>query len=304
MKFTYNFIAGLVFSWDSGPELTASLELTGQIGQALASAPINLPGFAFHSAQQARKRLYDLFDREIELRCSGQIVRDDLLTAMLTATDPESADATPVLDRQAIKDNLLLLILAGHQTLTTTLSWAMHYLYHNPNHCEAVHTENEAIRSSKAPGEPLKWEDLNKMTFTTQVIQEVLRISSITFYHHRRVKEDFTFQGYDIPKGWNIILDVHDLHHSPDLFADPDTFNPCRFQQEKPKPFTVMPFGIGPKICLGKDLAHMEICVFLHHLVLKCKWTALEKEVKIQFQGGMPAPKGPVPIRIDAINSY
>ncbi|RHN50991.1 putative (+)-abscisic acid 8'-hydroxylase [Medicago truncatula] len=107
------------------------------------------------------------------------------------------------------------------------------------------------------------------------------------------------FAGYQIKKGWSVNLDVVSIHHDPNVFPDPEKFNPSRFDEHL-RPFSFLGFGSGPRMCPGMNLAKVEICVFIHHLVTRYKWRALEKDDSVQ-PTLVRMPKNKYPVIVESL---
>lgn len=134
------------------------------------------------------------------------------------------------------------------------------------------------------------------MPYTTKVISETLRRATILPWFSRKAAQDFEIEGYKIVKGWSINLDVVSIHHDPGIFANPEKFDPSRFDAPI-KTFSFLGFGSGPRMCPGINLAKLEICIFIHHLVCRYKWRALEKDDSVQpTLVRMPRNKYPIAV--------
>ncbi|KAK1305617.1 Abscisic acid 8'-hydroxylase 1 [Acorus calamus] len=254
------------------------------------SMPINFPGTQFHKAMKARQRLgqivADILASRRQRQWEGQQSWDDLLGSFMSEKEALTDDQ--------IADNIIGVIFAARDTTASVLTWVVKYLGENPGVLKAVIEEQEGIVKSKGEGEGLNWADTKKMVMTTRVIQETLRVASILSFTFREAVEDVEYEGYLIPKGWKVLPLFRNIHHSPDIFPDPEKFDPSRFEVA-PKPNTFMPFGNGIHSCPGNELAKLEMLVLLHHLTTKYRWSTSGSESGIQF-GPFALPLNGLPI--------
>ncbi|KAJ1418591.1 Cytochrome P450 [Sesbania bispinosa] len=163
------------------------------------------------------------------------------------------------------EDNVLTLLIAGHDTTTAALTWLIKFLEENPTVLEQLREEHRQIIANRKSGTNLTWSEINNMLYTAKVISETLRRATILPWFSRKASQDFEIDGCKIKKGWSINLDVVSIHHNPEVFPDPEKFDPSRFD-EPLRPFCFLGFGSGPRMCPGMNLAKLEICVFIHHL--------------------------------------
>lgn len=250
------------------------------------SMPINLPGTLFNKSMKARKELAQILAKIISTRREMKHDSNDLLGSFM-------GNKEGLTDEQ-IADNIIGVIFAARDTTASVLTWIVKYLGENPSVLEAVTEEQEAIMTSKE--KVLTWADTKKMPITSRVIQETLRVASILSFTFREAVEDVEFQGYLIPKGWKVLPLFRIIHHSPDIFPEPEKFDPSRFEVA-PKPNTFMPFGSGTHSCPGNELAKLEILVLLHHLTTKYRWSFVGSQNGIQY-GPFALPQNGLPIRL------
>ncbi|GMY33595.1 abscisic acid 8'-hydroxylase CYP707A2-like [Fagus crenata] len=244
------------------------------------SMPINLPG--------------TLFNKSMKQMQENNHHHNDLLGSFM-------GDKEALTDQQ-IADNIIGVIFAARDTTASVLTWIVKYLGENPSVLQAVTEEQEAIVKSKEEycdkdeEKVLSWADTKKMPITSRVIQETLRVASILSFTFREAVEDVQYDGYLIPKGWKVLPLFRNIHHSPEIFPEPDKFDPSRFEIA-PKPNTFMPFGNGTHSCPGNELAKLEILVLLHHLTTKYRWSVVGTQNGIQY-GPFALPQNGLPIRL------
>ncbi|KAJ9159642.1 hypothetical protein P3X46_025133 [Hevea brasiliensis] len=255
------------------------------------SMPINLPGTLFHKSMKARKELAQILAKILSTRRQMKLDQNDLLGSFM-------GDKEGLTDDQ-IADNIIGVIFAARDTTASVLTWILKYLGENPSVLQAVTEEQQDIVTSKEKcGEEklLTWADTKKMPITTRVIQETLRVASILSFTFREAVEDVEYEGYLIPKGWKVLPLFRNIHHNPEIFPDPEKFDPTRFEVA-PKPNTFMPFGNGTHSCPGNELAKLEILVLLHHLTTKYRWSMVGTDNGIQY-GPFALPQNGLPIKL------
>ncbi|KAH9622045.1 hypothetical protein KSS87_009119, partial [Heliosperma pusillum] len=255
------------------------------------SMPINLPGTLFNKSMKARKELGRISARIISSRRQTNKDHRDLLASFM-------GDKEGLTDEQII-DNVIGVIFAARDTTASVLTWIVKYLADNPSVLQAVTDEQEAIikgKEEKGEEKMISWSDTKKMPYTTKVIQETLRVASILSFTFREAVEDVEYEGYLIPKGWKVLPLFRNIHHSPDLFPEPEKFDPSRFEVA-PKPNTFLPFGNGIHACPGNELAKLEILVLLHHLTTKYRWSIIGPQDEIHY-GPFALPQNGLPIQL------
>ncbi|GAV84449.1 p450 domain-containing protein [Cephalotus follicularis] len=228
--------------------------------RGFVSLPIYIPGTAYANAVKARASLSSTV-REI---IKGKEKQDDGFTR------GDFLDV--ILSKRSLKDEeivsiVLDIMLGGYETTATLLALIVYFLGHAPNVFEKLKEEHEAIRKRKEDGELLNWEDYEQMEFTNKVIYEAMRCGNVVKFVHRRALQDVQYKGYFIPAGWKVLPVFTGIHLDPSLHDNPTEFNPWRWN-DKAMYKKVMPFGGGPRLCPGPELAKVEISFFIHHLVL------------------------------------
>ncbi|PIA58682.1 hypothetical protein AQUCO_00500554v1 [Aquilegia coerulea] len=249
------------------------------------SMPINLPGTLFNKSMKARKELAQILARILSTRRQRKEETTDLLGSFM-------GDGEGLTDEQ-IADNVIGVIFAARDTTASVLTWIVKYLGENPSILQAVTEEQQSISGGD---KLLNWADIKNMPITSRVIQETLRVASILSFTFREAVEDVEYEGYLIPKGWKVLPLFRNIHHSADIFPDPEKFDPSRFEVA-PKPNTYMPFGNGTHACPGNELAKLEILVLLHHLTTKYRWSMVGPQTSIQY-GPFALPQNGLPIRL------
>ncbi|XP_044474757.1 abscisic acid 8'-hydroxylase CYP707A1-like [Mangifera indica] len=256
------------------------------------SLPTNIPGTPYRKALQARKRLSQILSDIIRERKEKGLLEKDLLGCLLNSKD----DKGEALTDDQIADNIIGVLFAAQDTTASVMTWIVKYLHDNLKLLEAVKAEQKAIhRANEEGNQQLSWSQTRKMPATSKVILESLRMASIISFAFREAVADVEYKGYLIPKGWKVMPLFRSIHHNPEFFADPQKFDPWRFEVA-PKPNTFIPFGSGVHSCPGNELAKLEMLVMIHHLVSKFRWEVIGSENGIQY-GPFPIPQQGLPAR-------
>jgi cytochrome P450 len=180
---------------------------------------------------------------------------DDLLSLMLNVRDEESGGAG--MTDLELRDQVMTFIGAGHETTAVALAWTWYLLAKHPGVEARVRAEVAEALGSRRP----TFDDLPRLPYTKSVIEESLRVYPPVYGVARDVVADDTVAGCRIPRGTTIVLSPYVTHHLPDVWPDPETFDPDRFtpQRSAGRPrFAWFPFLGGPHQCIGQDFAMME----------------------------------------------
>ncbi|QCE12636.1 Cytochrome P450 [Vigna unguiculata] len=298
-RYTFWVACRLFISVDDPMQVEKLLESFNKIAPGIMSVPIDLPGTPFNRAIKASKFIKEkllkiMRERREELANGTASQTQDILSHMLSSCDENGQYMTENL----IADKILGLLIGGHDTASSACTFVVKYLADlPPNIYENVYREQMEIAKSKAPGELLNWEDIQKMKYSWNVACEVMRLAPPLQGAFREAMDDFVFNGFSIPKGWKLYWSASSTHRNPECFAEPEKFDPSRFEGTGPAPYTYVPFGGGPRMCPGKEYARMEILVFMHNLVKRFKWEAIIPDENI-FIDPMPVPAKGLPVRL------
>ncbi|MEO6287853.1 MAG: cytochrome P450 [Dyadobacter sp.] len=186
---------------------------------------------------------------------------NDLLQLLLDSVDEETGEQ---MNDQQIRDEAITMFAAGHETSATGLSWLLWELSRQPDIVTKI--RQEAAIFDNVP----TFQQLMQMPYTRQVIEEGLRLYPPAWTMTREAIVDHEVEGYQLVKGNSVFMSVFELHRNPNLWKDPLTFNPANFNPENVKnraKFNYLPFGAGPRICIGQQFAMMEMQLILAALV-------------------------------------
>jgi len=204
--------------------------------------------------QQAMAKFDELVYRIIAECRSGERTDNHLLAMLLDMVDEETGEQ--MTDKQ-LRDEVATLFLAGYETTSITLSWAIHYLTQHTDLLAKAQAEVDELLGDRLP----VMEDLRSLRYTTMIVQEAMRLRPPSFWLPRTATEDDEIDGFAIPAGTNVISLTYMYHHHPVEWENPEAFDPERFTPEntaRRHNFAFVPFGAGQRMCIGKDFAMME----------------------------------------------
>lgn len=209
-----------------------------------------------------------------------------VLSALLAAVDEEGQ---PMSDRE-VRDQLMTLLLAGHETTALSLAWAVEEIVRRPAVLAAILDEVRA--SSGDPAAPLPYLDAT--------IKEVLRLHPVTPLLARRLAAPVTLRGHEVPAGTYLVPNVYMAQRHPDYWEAPDTFEPRRFLDKKPDPYAWLPFGGGARRCIGMAFALQEMRVVLATMLSLLRLAPVGKPAGLTLRSFFFAPKGGTTIVVEA----
>jgi cytochrome P450 len=175
--------------------------------------------------------------------------RGDILSLMVGA---RHEDGSPMSDAE-IHDELLTLLVAGHETTATALAWAVERLIRHPDKLTRLREEVEA----------------GEEAYLTATIQETLRLRPVIVIVIRRLTEAIELGGYKVPAGMNVVPSIHLVHRDPSIYPEPGAFRPERFLETPPGTYTWIPFGGGVRRCIGAAFAQQEMAIVLRELIAR-----------------------------------
>jgi cytochrome P450 len=183
----------------------------------------------------------------------------DLLGLLLEARDEESGEG--MTDKQ-LRDEVATFYLAGHETTAVALTWVWYLLSTHPDVASRLHAELDDVLNGRVPS----LGDLPSLPYTLMVIEEAMRLYPPVWITSRKAIADDVIGGYRVPANAIVAVSPYAVHHSRQLWDDPDRFDPERFASERVKdrpPFAYFPFGGGPRQCIGMGFALMEAQLIL-----------------------------------------
>lgn len=209
-----------------------------------------------------------LADRAIEARRAvGARLPPDLLDLLMAGADPDSGRK---MSTDELRDNLLTFIVAGHETTALTLSWALYLCAFDPGVQAAARAEAQAVLGERAATVA----DLPALTLTRRIVDEALRLYPPAAFLSRTAQAPDELCGREVRRGDTVILPIYALHRHHRLWDRPDAFDPSRFVDPRAVPrFHYLPFGDGPRICIGASFALQEAVIILATLLARFRFT-------------------------------
>ncbi|WP_300302474.1 cytochrome P450 [Ferrovibrio sp.] len=208
-----------------------------------------------------------LIQRRRDRAAQGGELGSDLLGLLLAARDDESGST---LDDREVRDQMATFFLAGHETTATALAWTWYLLSHAPAVEAKLHAELDAVLG----GRPAQYADYDKLVYTRMVIEEALRLYPPAHTTARQAIADDRFERIDIPAGTMMIISPWIMHRHRLYWQNPDAFDPENFAPGKAasrRRYTYLPFGAGPRICIGQGFAMIEAVIILATLAQKLR---------------------------------
>jgi len=286
MRLTLAIVAKTLFDADVESE-------AGEIGQALTdvlkmfetfSSPLTdildkLPTPANRRIARARQRLDDTIYRIIEDRRESGEDRGDLLSMLLMAQDEEGSGG---MSDEQLRDELMTLFLAGHETTANALAWTWYLLSQNPEVEARLHTELDQVLDGRVPS----FEDTPRLDYTERVLTESMRSYPPVWVMGRRAVGSYKVGEYTIPAGSIVLLSQYVMHHDEHYYPEPFKFDPERWTPEaratRPK-YSYFPFGGGPRLCIGEQFAWTEGILIIATLARRWKLRTVSSQ-PVQLQ--------------------
>ncbi|KAM3214718.1 hypothetical protein ACQJBY_066950 [Aegilops geniculata] len=287
VQVTFANICKMFISMEPSPLTDKIDRWFGDLLDGLRAYPFDFPGTASHGARKSRRKLDAVFREELEARKKVDKQCDDLMGGLMQMKDEQGKK----LSNEEVVDNIVSLVIAGYESTTIAIMWALYHLAKSPVVLAKLREENIAMSKSKGGSTStslmITHTDIPKMKYTAKVVEETIRMANIAPMVHRMANRDVEYRGYTIPKGWAVLVWLRSLHTDPNYYEDPLTFNPNRWD-EPAKAGTYQVFGGGPRICAGNMLARLQVTIILHHLCVGYEWELLNPDAEINY---LPHPR-------------
>ncbi len=227
--------------------------------QNLVTPPAWVPTPRNRAFKIALKQLDEAVQEIIDQRRKTGQKTDDLLSMLLFARDEETGSG---LSDQQIRDEVITILIAGHETVASALTWSWYLLASHPEQWQRLRSEIIDVLGSQLPGTA----DLSNLPYTNQVFSEALRLYPPAWLITRKAIEEDKLGEQVIPAGSLIVMSPYVIHRHPEFWEQPEQFNPERFAESNEKSwprYAYIPFGGGPRLCIGNNFALIEGALIL-----------------------------------------
>ena len=296
---TFRVISATMFGGSADAEAAAIMQAADRalatVSWDIAAAVVRLPEWVWYPGKFRRRRaaqlLRDAVGAILTRRRTTGLEGDDLLARLARAQDPETGE--PMSEKQLV-DNLVTFIGAGHETTAKALTWTLYLLARAPQWQDRILAEIRAVVGSGA----IEAQHLERLPITRAVLKEAMRLYPPAPVMTRICAEDIELGPERVAAGTFIVIPIFAVHRHRKLWEDPDRFDPARFAPEREAAYArtqFMPFGFGPRTCIGSSFAMMEAIVILATLVRRARfeWDGVHapeplSRVTLRPKGGMP----------------
>jgi cytochrome P450 len=268
------------------------------VSWAIAYAILRLPKWLPHPGKRAMRRaeqaLRSSLAELVQARRTNPSARADLFSRLLRAANPETGE--PMSDEQLV-DNVLTFLSAGHETTGRALTWTL-YLLARSSEWEARVVEEVAQVAGQTP---VSAAHIERLQVVAQVLKESMRLYPPVPVLTRIAKDDVELGGQRLARGTLVVMPIYAIHRHRRLWADPDHFDPDRFapeQEVRYSRYQFMPFGAGPRICVGASFAMIEATAILATLVRGARFQVPDNYEPMPISRVTLRPKGGMPLRV------
>lgn len=244
--------------------------------------------------RRARAELQEVVDRLVAERVerdAGRTDGEDVLSRLILSTRQET---DPQVGTVRMRDELVTLLLAGHETTASTLGWTFYLVDRHPEVFERLHAEAVEVLGDRLP----VYEDLHRLRYTGMVVEEVMRLYPPVWILPRQAQAEDEVDGYRVPAGADVLICPYTLHRHPEFWNAPEQFLPERFEpaQREGRPrYAYIPFGAGPRFCVGNSLGLMEATFAIAMIARELRLVKVpghqvvaEPMLSLRVRGGLP----------------
>ncbi|KAM7512689.1 hypothetical protein LguiB_011564 [Lonicera macranthoides] len=257
-----------------------------------------LPGSRFWRAKGARKEIEKWLVEVVRKK------REEMIRRILEGEEGATLLCRLVggmikgeISEKEVVDNVVLLVFAAHDTTSFAIAMTFKMMAKHPKSYATLLREHVEIMKNKKVGEKyLTLEDTKKMKETWKVARESMRLFPPIFGSFRKAITDIHYQGLTIPKGWKVLWTAYGTHYNKEYFHNPMEFDPSRFEEPIQR-YAFVPFGGGPRLCAGYQLAKLNILLFVHYVVTRYHWSLIHPQEPITMDP-LPVPSHGMPIKI------
>jgi cytochrome P450 len=266
MSITLGIICKTMFNMDFregyqkiGEPIETAMKMAIRRMRSLIKLPLWVPTKRHRDYKNAIRAIDRVIFDIIQKRRNDPVKHEDMLGILMDARD--DIDGLGMTDKQ-VRDELMTIFLAGHETTANALSWTLYLLSQHPEVEAKLFREIATVIGSRPPTPG----DFMKLTYTQNILWESMRLYPPAFVTGRKVEEDVDIEGYHFKKGDVILVSQYVMHRKPEYFHNPRSFIPERFENNFVKTipsYAYFPFGGGPRVCIGNHFAMMEAALVL-----------------------------------------
>jgi retinoid hydroxylase len=293
-QLTFDIASELLLGTKTGTDSTRLSQLFTTLTDGLITInPLKLPFTQYGKAIAARNQILEHLTTVVRQRRENPT--KDALSLLIQARDEDGNSLT----EQELVAQSVLLLFAGHETTTSMLTWLCIELARHPEVKQRARSEQLQLAKQ---GE-LNLEQLGQMPYLEQVLSEVERLYPPVGGGFRGVVKDFEFKGYHIPAGWQVLYSILQTHRIQEIYPEPERFDPERFnpqRKENKRPFSLIGFGGGPRVCIGIAFAKMEMKIIAAHLLRNYDWEILPNQSLEVVRVPTTRPKDGFKVRFSA----
>lgn len=307
MRLTFEIIVETMLSGVEGFDVEQAGEEVGEYLRlthwsslaAVVGAPQWLPRPGRRRAAELAAGLRRRVEARVAVRRADGRPRDDLIDLLLSAADPETGRRMTDVE---ITDNLMTFLTAGHETTALGLAWTLDLLGRHPEIGARVRAEIAQVTG----GAPVRPEHVEALGYTRQVFQEALRLYPPAAIIVRRVIEPFDLGGERLTTGTLVVIPIYAVHRHQSLWEAPHVFDPERFRPEEAARrhrYAFMPFGAGPRVCIGLEFAMLEAVTILAVLLRDLRFTSCDPSPPPPRMEITLRPALPLVMRVGAVSA-
>ncbi|MFG0335283.1 MAG: cytochrome P450, partial [Maioricimonas sp. JB049] len=296
-RYMLRLTSRILFGLDDGD----LAEHVGELTERWVALNHALGPAAFSADSESADRYDELLSAANELEVAAkEMIRSrragkpgcDVLSLLLRVHDEQGG----ISDEQ-LMGHIVLLFGAAHLTSAHTLTWTLLLLAQHPEIMRQLHEELTTVVGSR----PVRNDQLDSLPVLDRVLKESMRILPASSYSQRVAAEPTKLGPFDLAPGAVVIFSQFITHHLPELYAEPERFRPDRWLEISPSPYAYLPFGAGPRMCIGAALGMMQLKVSLPSLLQRFKFSLVpEATVNARVMSTMLFPTTSVPMRIES----
>lgn len=270
-----------------------ALRLIRERNTSPVNAPLRIPTRSNRRLHYTRKILDQYVNGHLEKRKYGER-SEDILDALLQAQDPETGEG---LSHQALLDETKTLFLAGFETTATAMAWTLYLLARSPAVADRWHDEVDRVCGGSLP----TWQDLERLTWTNQIVTESLRLYPPVYNLGRQCVSEDVLAGQTIRRGALILISIYGIHRSDEWWPDAGRFLPERFDENRSWPKNAwLPFAAGKHVCIGAMFSLTEMKTILAIIGQRFRLELIEPQPVAEVARITLAPSREIPIRLVA----